>query len=173
MCIWQGLKQSKQKNNIEDQHVQVHFYLTVHLFIIVWFTYWNKHTDQWDGEQMNQTDRQRGRQWHKAILEQSRHVADYGAEYGQSSLAAFQAECTMLFLRNHFGHPLHCPFQNVLFTLGLSIEQPSHNSGAVAHCFYIYICMRVSVCPKLFPAGNTTPSLRSLSRRLSKDQRFT
>lgn len=39
-----------------------------------------------------------------------------------------QAECTMLFLRNHFGHPLHGPIQNVLSSLVVSIEQPSHNS---------------------------------------------
>lgn len=72
--------------------------------------------------------RERKRKWQKPISQQGRQVANYGAEYGQSSLSGFQAECTMLFLRNHFGHPLHCPFQNVLSTLVLSMEQPSHNS---------------------------------------------
>lgn len=103
-------------------------------------------------------------------------MANYGAEYGQSSLCGFQAECTMLFLRNHFGHPLHCPFQNVLSTLVLSMEQPSHNSPelwnwltASLNTPYVYmyvctVCMYVSVClcPKLLPTGVTTPSPSAL-----------
>ncbi len=77
---------------------------------------------------MKEKEREGGRKRQKPISQQGGQVANYGAEYNQSSLSGFQAECTMLLLRNHFGHPLHCPIQNVLSSLALAIEQPSHNS---------------------------------------------
>ena len=52
-------------------------------------------------------------------------------------LPGLQAECTMLFLRNHFGRPLHGPIQNVPFLLVSSIEQPSHNSPELWSCLTV------------------------------------
>lgn len=115
--------------------------------------------------------RKRKRKWQKPISQQGRQVANYGAEYGQSSLSGFQAECSALFLRNHFGHPLHCPFQNVLSTVLLSMEQPSHNSPELwnwltapltfSTCLYVYLYYVVYLLCihllryKLFPSGVT------------------
>lgn len=72
--------------------------------------------------------REREIQSENLISQLGRQVASYEAEYDQSSLSALRAECTIVFLRNHFGHKLHGPFQNVLSSLVLSIGQPSHNS---------------------------------------------
>lgn len=51
---------------------------------------------------MKEKERERNQ---KPISLQAGQVANYRAEYSQSSLSGLQAECTMLLLRNHSGHP--------------------------------------------------------------------
>lgn len=70
-------------------------------------------------------ERERAREKNqKANSLQAEQVANYRAEYSQSSLSGLQAECIMLLLRNRFGHP--STSQTVPLTSLLSKEQPSH-----------------------------------------------